>query len=417
VTSGSIVSYRRNHLFIEDIPAARLIKDFKTPLYVYSRTSILSQYRKFALAFSQRPALICYALKANSNVTLCQLLRKEGAGADVVSGGELSQAIRAGFSPKNILFSGVGKNRDEMKLGIQCEILAFNVESFEELRALEAMARSLRRKAFVSVRVNFSVKVATHPHTATSGPHSKFGVDENVALKMYSWAQKSPWIKIRGIHCHIGSQILSHKPYAMAARLMRDFIRKLELRNIFLSFADIGGGFGIAGQNGKSLDISKVVDLFVQALKDWPSLKLVIEPGRFLMAESGILLTTILYSKRNKNHRFLIVDAGMNDFLRPALYGARHPIVSLITKRGPAEPFDIAGPVCESADFFARNLRLPFPAHGEALAILNTGAYGFSMSSQYNFRPRPAEILIDGKTVRLIRRRETFKDLIQTEVF
>lgn len=411
----TFVFYHKSRLFIENISASALVDQFKTPLYVYSKAAILSQYKKLSHAFSQRPTLICYALKANSNASLCRLLLSEGSGADVVSGGELKQALCVGFLAKNILFSGVGKSKDEMIFGIQSKILAFNVESFEELRALEGVARTLKRKAPISVRVNFPIEAQTHPHTVTAGHLSKFGVDKNVALKMYAWAKKSPWLEIRGMHCHIGSQILSYEPYALAARLAGAFVRKLEAQKIQLSFVDMGGGFGIASQNEKDLDISKVANAFNQELKDWPSLKLIIEPGRFLIANSGVLLSQVIYLKKNKNRRFVVIDAGMNDFLRPALYNAKHPVWPVIQKRGSAQLFDVAGPICESADFFARDLRMPAPKSGEALAILNAGAYGFSMSSHYNFRPRPAEVLVDGGKAHLIRHREMFEDLIRTE--
>jgi diaminopimelate decarboxylase len=335
-----------------------------------------------------------------------------GAGAEVVSGGELRQALRVGFSPSKILFSGVGKTRDEIRFGVKRKILDFNVESFEELKALEKIAAQIRLRASVSVRINFPIKAKTHPHTVTSGELSKFGVYEKEALLMYEWARRSKWLKIAGLHCHLGSQVFSSKPYLQAAHLAKNFIRQLAMRKISLSFVDMGGGFGVGDEK---IDFPGIVSAYLKEFKEWPAFGLILEPGRFLVAESGILLTRIVHVKAGGKRKFLIVDAGMNDFLRPALYGARHPVVSIARKTGKAEIFDVAGPVCESADFFARDLSLSAPKPGEFLGVLNAGAYGFSMSSQYNFRPRAAEVLVDGKTARLIRRRETFADLIRSE--
>ncbi len=408
----SFFSYRGKSLSVGRVPLASLAQKFKTPLYVYSQASLMDQYLSLKNSFSGRPLLICYALKANSNFSLCRVFKELGAGAEVVSGGELRQALRIGFSPSKILFSGVGKTRDEIRFGIKQKILAFNVESFEELKALGEVSAQMRLKASVSVRINFPIKAKTHPHTVTSGNLSKFGVNQKEAFLMYEWARKAKWLKIAGLHCHLGSQVFSSKPYVQAASLAKNFIRQLAMRKISLSFVDMGGGFGVGDE---TIDFSGIAGAYSQEFKEWPALGLVLEPGRFLVAESGILLTRIVHVKAGGKRKFLIVDAGMNDFLRPALYGARHPVVSLEKKTGKAEIFDVAGPVCESADFFARDLSLCAPKSGEFLGILNAGAYGFSMSSQYNFRPRASEVLVDGKTARLIRRRETFADLIRSE--
>ncbi len=406
------MGYQGKNLRIEGFSLASLARKFKTPLYAYSKASLVDRYSNLMNSFSARPPLICYALKANSNFSLCRVFKEMGAGAEVVSGGELRQALRVGFSPSKILFSGVGKTRDEIRFGVKRKILAFNVESFEELKALEKIAAQIRLRASVSVRINFPIKAKTHPHTVTSGELSKFGVYEKEALLMYEWARRSKWLKIAGLHCHLGSQVFSSKPYLQAAHLAKNFIRQLAMRKISLSFVDMGGGFGVGDEK---IDFSGIVSAYLKEFKEWPALGLILEPGRFLVAESGILLTRIVYVKRGDKRKFLIVDAGMNDFLRPALYGARHPVISIARKTGKAEIFDVAGPVCESADFFARDLSLSAPKPGEFLGVLNAGAYGFSMSSQYNFRPRAAEVLVDGKTARLIRRRETFADLIRSE--
>ncbi len=408
----SFLSLQGKTFCVEKVNLASLAQKFKTPLYVYSKASLIDQYLNLKSSFSRRPPLICYALKANSNFSLCRVFKEMGAGAEVVSGGELRQALRVGVSPSKILFSGVGKTRDEICFGIKRKILAFNVESFEELKALEKIAAQMRLRASVSVRINFPIKAKTHPHTVTSGDLSKFGVNEKEALLMYEWARNSKWLKIMGLHCHLGSQVFSSKPYLQAAHLAKNFIRQLAMRKISLSFVDMGGGFGVGDEK---IDFSGIAGAYLKAFKEWPALGLILEPGRFLVAESGILLTRIVHVKAGGKRKFLIVDAGMNDFLRPALYGARHPLVLIERKSRKEEIFDVAGPVCESADFFARDLSLSAPKPGELLGVLNAGAYGFSMSSQYNFRPRAAEVLVQGKTARLIRRRETFADLIRSE--
>lgn len=394
---------------------AFLARKFKTPLYVYSRARLIHQYRKLARFFELSPTLICYALKANSNALLCRTLQKEGAGAEVVSGGEILLALRAGFEPSKILFSGVGKTREEIRLGIGRGILSFNVESFEELKTIAEEASKMRRTAPVSVRINFPIEAKTHPHTVTSGRLSKFGVGENEAFKMYQWAKKQRSLEIVGLHSHGGSQLFSSKPYEQAAKRAGNFLRRLKTQNISLSFVDMGGGFGVGGEEEKDLKLSRIARAYAREFKDFPSMKLIIEPGRFLVAESGALLTRIVYVKGERKRKFLIVDAGMNDLLRPALYGAHHPVIPVVKKKGQSGIFDVAGPICESADIFVRGERFVSPQAGDLLAILNAGAYGFSMSSQYNSRPRAAEVLVDGKISRLIRRRESFEDLVRTE--
>ncbi len=406
--------YQKKELYIEGLKSSSLAQKFKTPLYAYSRSKIIQQYQKLSRIFSLQPTLIAYALKANSNSHLCQILQKEGAGAEVVSGGEMFLAHQTGFKPSQILFSGVGKTREEIRLGIKLGILSFNVESFEELKAIASEASKMRRVASISVRINFPVEAKTHPHTVTSGRLSKFGVGEKEAFQMYRWAQKQRFLKIVGLHSHGGSQLFSAKPYIQAARFAGNFLRHLKAQNISLSFVDMGGGFGIAGA-GEGLWLSQIARAYAREFKDFPAVKLVIEPGRFLVAESGMLLTRIIYVKDAGKRKFLIVDAGMNDFLRPALYGARHPVIPVVKKAGPAGAFDVTGPICESADVFSRGEKLVSPKPGDFLMILNAGAYGFSMSSQYNFRPRAAEVLVSGKSARLIRRRENFEDLIRVE--
>ncbi len=433
----NFLEYQKKELHIEGLRAASVALEFKTPLYVYSQSKIVERYRKLSHFFSLRPTLIAYALKANSNLHLCRILQREGAGAETVSGGELLLAYRAGFKSSQILFSGVGKTREEIRLGIKLGILSFNVESFEELKVISQEASKMRRVAPISVRINFPIEAKTHPHTMTSGRSSKFGVEEKEAFEIYRWSQKQRFLKIVGLHSHGGSQLFSATPYIQTVKLAGKFIRCLKEQNISLSFVDMGGGFGVGAvqakgrassscfgecvsdREGKEAEedsrLSQIARAYAREFKDFPSLKLIIEPGRFLVAESGILLTRIVYVKGVGKRQFLIVDAGMNDFLRPALYGARHPVIPVVKKKGKSGFFDVAGPVCESADFFVRGRKFISPQAGDLLAVLDVGAYGFSMSSHYNFRPRAAEVLVRGKTARLIRRRESFGDLSKTE--
>lgn len=411
-----MLAYRRERLFIEGVPAEALAQRFGTPLYVYSRKTIAERLRSLAEAFRARPALICYALKANSTGALCRVLSGRGAGAEVVSGGELLRALAAGFGPQRIVFSGVGKTQDELELALRRKILAIHIESWEELETLEALARRLKRRAAVGVRFNPDIAVKTHPHIATGRAGDKFGVDRAEALAILRRTARSPWLKAVGIQCHLGSQILQARPYRLAARAVAGLLGELEGEGIRLSLADLGGGLGIPYRdNEPELDLAALARALTEPFRPWPGLRLLIEPGRYLLADAGVLLTRVLYRKRSSRRRFLIADAAMNDLARPALYGAYHPVWPAREAAGRAETVDVVGPVCESGDFLARERRLPACRAGDVLAVLKAGAYGFSMSSQYNSRPRAAEVLVEGGQARLIRRRETLRDLVRQE--
>lgn len=400
-------------MMIEGLGVKALARRFGTPLYVYSERSIATRYEALKAAFASQNPLICYAMKANSNGAIVGLLARRGAGADIVSGGELRRALAAGVPAGRIVFSGVGKTTEELELGLNKSVLTFNVESAEELRALEAAARRLKKRAPVSIRLNPDVDAKTHPHITTGLARNKFGVERPEALRLYEKAAASRWLRVRGIQCHIGSQIASVAPYARAARSVAGVVAELARRGIAIELIDMGGGVGISYKAEARLPLEELAAALSRALPR--ASRLILEPGRYLVAEAGVLLTRVLYRKQASGREFLIVDAAMNDLARPALYGAYHPIVPALRRAGPERIVDVVGPVCESGDFLARARKLPPARAGDVLAVLKAGAYGFAMSSQYNSRPRAAEVLVRGRQARLIRRRETLSDIVAHE--
>ena len=407
-----MIERKNGRLLIDGVPAEALARRFGAPLYVYSEEEIARRYDALRRAFARRKPLICYAMKANSNAAIVGLLARRGAGADIVSGGELLRALAAGVPAERIVFSGVGKTGEELELGLRKGVLTFNVESEGELLALEAAARRLRRPAPVSVRLNPDVDAKTHPHITTGLADNKFGVETPDALRLYERAAKSAWLRPRGIQCHIGSQVTAVAPYAQAAASVAAVLQKLTAKGIRLELLDVGGGFGITYENEPRLDL----DRLARALKTLPEgPRLLLEPGRYLVADAGVLLTRVLYEKTTSRRTFVIVDAAMNDLARPALYGAHHPIEPARPRSGPRRLVDVVGPVCESGDFLGRGRKLPPLRQGDVLAVMKAGAYGFAMSSQYNSRPRAAEVLVTRGRARLIRRRETIKDLVAPE--
>ncbi len=402
----------RGRLMIEGAAATALARRFGTPLYVYSQAALRGRWEALRQAFQAPGFLLCYAIKANSNPAICRLLARWGTGAEVVSGGELLLALHSGFKPSQIVFSGVGKTREEMRAGLRAGILTFNVESEEELALLSRTAKALGRRAPVSIRVNPAIAVASHPHIATARAGSKFGVSPREALRLALKAAKSPGLRFLGLHGHLGSQIFAAAPYERESRLLISLSRELKARGVAITIADFGGGFGAEEPGRREFPLDRVSSVLRRAARAFPGLTTIIEPGRYLTAEAGTLLTTLLYRKTVLGRRLLIVDAGMNDFLRPALYGARHEIIPANPRPGPRTPADVVGPVCESTDVFGRGRRLPPVKPGDVLAVLNAGAYGFSMGSNYNSRPRPAEVLVDGRDIRLIRPREALSELL-----
>ncbi|HNW43979.1 MAG TPA: diaminopimelate decarboxylase [Elusimicrobiales bacterium] len=386
-----------------------------TPVYVYSKAVFLRQIASYKKAFRALDPLFCYAMKANSNGALCALAAGEGFGADVVSGGELYRALRAGFEPGRIIFSGVGKTQEELEYALRSGILFVNAESFEEVRALERAAAKLKLRAPFSLRINPDVDPHTHRFIATGKLGSKFGVSFEEAAGIYYYAAGSAHLNPVGAQFHIGSQVHSAGPYAMAAGRLAAFILKMASRGVNLKYADVGGGWGVK-EGGEMADLAPLARAIAGVFQG-TGLKVILEPGRSVAAPAGVLLTRVLYQKRGGTKNFIIVDAAMNDLVRPALYGARHPVALLGAAPGPLKKYDIVGPVCESGDFLAKGVALSGPRSGALLAIYSAGAYGFSMSSQYNSRPRAAEALITGAAAwRLVRRRETRADLVRAEI-
>lgn len=395
--------------------AEALAREFKTPLYLYSRERIEAAYDAYARAFASVPHRVCYALKANSSVELLKILAARGAGADIVSGGELRQALRAGFRPEDIVFSGVGKTDDELLLGLETGIGEFNVESESEMRRLSTLCASRGARALVTLRVNPDVDPKSHPYISTGLRENKFGVPIDDAARLLRAARALPGIEISGVQCHIGSQLRDLGPATEAVRAIASLSRTLLSEGFPLRTIDMGGGLGVDYDGTGAPTPADLAALVLPQVQDL-GLKVLLEPGRSLIAAAGVLLTRVVAVKANGPRRFFITDAGMNDLLRPSLYSAYHEIVNLSATEGAAVVIaDIVGPVCESGDFFARERPIREAAEGDLLAILDAGAYAFSMASNYNFRPRAAEVLVEGAVPRLIRRRETFEDLIACE--
>lgn len=410
-----MMSYRRGRLFMDGVSVAAAADRFGTPLYLYSKASVLDAYARLGRAFTRKGTLICYALKANPSRGIASLLARQGAGAEVVSGGELLRALGAGFPAGRIVFSGVGKTEEELRLAARRRILSVNLESEGEMDLLERVAGPLGTRVPVSVRLNPGVDAGTHAHVTTGTSADKFGVERGTAMRMYRKAARSTRLAPRGVHCHIGSQVTRVEPFLRAARVVAGLVEDLEREGIRLEHVDLGGGLGVPYEDGPCLGVERLAQGLGSALSRWPDKRLILEPGRYLTADAGALLTRVLYRKKTTERDFVVVDAGMTDLLRPALYGARHPILPGRERGGKRSSVDVVGPVCESADHLARNVRLPPCEPGEVLAVLKAGAYGFSMSSQYNSRPRAAEVLVDGRSARIIRRRETLEDIVRGE--
>lgn len=401
-------------LYCEGCSLKQLAKEVGTPLYVYSRNALVENFRQFDSAFADVPHLVCFAVKANSNLSLLKLFRDLGAGYDIVSGGELFRVRQVGIDPQKVVFSGVGKKNTEIDYALNSNILLFNVESKAELDAIEARGKVLNIKARVSFRVNPGIDPETHPHISTGLQQHKFGIGMDEALPLYREATLLSQVEPVGISCHIGSQVTSLKPFIEATQRVLKLVDELTAAGIRLQYVDLGGGLGIRYHD----ESPPAVDEYASALSGLlagRSETLILEPGRILSANAAVLLTEVLYLKQNQGRQFVVVDAGMNDLIRPGLYGAYHDIVPVETIDRQSFVADIVGPVCETTDYLARDRILPQVQRGEILAVKDAGAYGFTLASNYNSRPRAAEVLVDSQSYRIVRKRESYEDLIRGE--
>jgi len=405
-------------LFCESVALERLAASHGTPLYVYSAAMIRERIRAFAHAFRSVPHTLCYSVKANSSLAILRLIARAGAGFDVVSGGELERVLRVdGHAAKRVVFSGVGKTVPEMELALRAGILLFNIESASELEALAETAARVKRQAAIAVRVNPDVSAKTHPYISTGLHEHKFGVPIPEAGTLYSKAAKQPYLKVAGVSVHIGSQITDVSSFAAALARVAGLVRTLRTEGHDIRYVDAGGGLGISYE-GAAENFAQRISAYARAvLKPLrrSNVHLLLEPGRSIVGPAGVLLTRVIYRKTNNSRRFLIVDAAMNDLLRPSLYRAYHEIVPVTRSAEDTETTDVVGPICETGDFLARDRELPVVREGDLLAILDTGAYGAVLGSNYNTRGKPAEVLVDGAKARVIRDRESVRDQMRLE--
>jgi len=414
------MQYRDQTLYLENLPLADIARREGTPSYVYSRAGIVDRFQAYERAFGEVPHQVCFAVKANSNVSILKLLGEAGAGFDIVSGGELFRVLKAGADPATIIFSGVGKTSDEIDYALEHKIKSFNCESEPELALVDSLAARRGIQARVALRVNPDAVAATHPYISTGLSEHKFGVGMAEAEGVYERARTLPNLLLEGVSCHIGSQIVDIAPMLEVFDKMVALVERLRARGLPIRSLDLGGGLGVAYKPG---DQAPSICEYIQAMCQRTAghgLEILIEPGRSIVAEAGVLLTRVLYRKSNGDRQFIIVDAAMNDLIRPALYQSHHEIIPLrrnqaSTPQGGAIVADVVGPVCESGDFLARAREMPNVLPGDLLAVCTAGAYGFVAASNYNSRPRPPEILVEGDRYRVIRKREQYGDLVRGE--
>ena len=404
-------------LWAAESRVADLVAEFGSPLYVYDAGVIEAAYRRIESAFAGVDILLAYSVKANSNLEILKRLRALGAGADIVSQGELHRCLAAGFSPSDVVFAGVGKTEVEMEAALEAGILAFNVESAEELQALGRVAERLGRTAPVALRVNPDIVADTpHEYTRTGDGASKFGIPVDCILDLYRWAADQPSLEVRGIDVHIGSQILDPEPYTRALAKVLDLAAEVRAEGIDLDFVDLGGGFGVGYEGEDGLSVEGLAAIVVPRMAE-TGLRLILEPGRFIVGQAGILVTKVLYVKHSGSKTFVVTDGGMTELIRPSHYQGFHRIEPVISREEAVrEVVDVVGPICETGDFLARDRVLQMPSQGDLLAVQTAGAYGFVMASNYNSRRRPAEVVVNGAEVTLARRRETFDDLLRGEI-
>jgi diaminopimelate decarboxylase len=411
--------YRNREMFAEEVPLKRIAQEVGTPAYIYSLATLKRHYRVFDEAFAKVPHIVCFSVKANSNLALLRTFAKEGSGFDIVSGGELFRALKAGGDPKKIVFSGVGKKKEEIEYALATDILMFNVESEEELVALDGIAAGIGKKAPISLRVNPDVDPQTHPYISTGMKKAKFGVDIKKSLEMYKKAVSLSNIDVVGVDCHIGSQLTSVTPFVDALAKVREYLDRvlageMKKEGAQIRYLDLGGGLGINYHDETPPLPEEYANAIVQGLEGL-NITLILEPGRVIVGNAGILLTEVQYIKETETKKFVIVDGGMNDLIRPALYGSYQAVQPVVENNREKILADVVGPICESGDFFAKDREIARPKRGDLLAVMSAGAYGFTMASNYNSHPKPPEVLVDGDKYYVVRKRESLEDLINGE--
>jgi diaminopimelate decarboxylase len=407
-------SYDNKEMFCEDVKVADIVRDVGTPAYIYSKTSFVEAFREFDTAFSGVDHLVCYSLKANSNLNVCRIFYDAGSGIDCNSGGEFFRAMKAGVDPHRIVFTGVGKTEEEIRTVLQHPIIMLKAESLQELHLINAIAGELNVKAPVGIRINPDVDPKTHPYISTGLSENKFGIDSSQAVHAFELAASLPNLRTVGIDMHIGSQITSAGPFIEACKKMAELAAALKRRGIALNHFDVGGGLGISYDRGTSTSPHELATELLPILTG-VGCKILFEPGRFLTANAGILATKVLYTKQNGKKNFIVVDAAMNDLLRPSLYKAFHEIKPVTQRNNATIIADVVGPVCESADFFAQGREIQKSEQGDLFAVMSAGAYSFVMSSNYNQRRRAPEVIVEGNKYYVVRERETYEDLVAKE--
>jgi diaminopimelate decarboxylase len=407
--------YKEGELYCDAVPLSRIAKELGTPCYVYSYGTLVRHFRAFDQAFQDVPHIIAFAMKANSNLAILRLMAREGGGADIVSGGELYRALKAGIPANKMVFAGVGKNRDEIRQALDADVLMFNVESSAELRAIDDVAAEMKRKARVALRINPDIDPKTHPYISTGLKKSKFGISAERALEEFKLAASLTHIDVVGVHAHIGSQLTEVTPFVDSLKKVLSLIEILKTHGANIRYLNIGGGLGITYSDETPPLPRELATAVSPLLRDLKCV-MIMEPGRVIVGNAGVLLTRVLYTKDGEAKKFVIVDAAMNDLIRPSLYGAYHDIKPVReTPSSKTETVDVVGPVCESGDFLAKDRAMPESRPGDLLAVMSAGAYGFVMSSNYNSRPRIPEVLVKDGDIHVIRTREDYADLIRGE--
>jgi diaminopimelate decarboxylase len=407
--------YQNMELYCEDVPVSEIARDVGTPFYLYSHATLKQHFKAFDGAFQGMEHLTCFSMKSNSSLAILRLFARQGGGVDIVSGGELYRALKAGVDPQKIVYSGVGKRTEDLEYALKSDILLFNVESSQEISQLNEVARSLGKRAPIAIRINPDIDPQSHPYISTGLKENKFGIEISKALEEYTRAATLSNLSITGVSCHIGSQLTQVSPFVDAMRLLQELIKKLRQAGIGITYLDLGGGLGITYDKEEPPHPEE----YAAALKKELGMEdmiLILEPGRVIMGNAGILVTQVLYTKTTHEKDFIIVDAAMNDLIRPSLYGSYHGIQPVKLRERQKVRADIVGPICETGDFFARDREVEAYEPGELMAIMSAGAYGFSMASNYNSRPRVAEVMVKGDQHDVIRTRESYEDLVKGEL-